>query len=459
MIKRLLKPVFLVAAAALVGLIVYTIVLSPNRALTVTVLGEDSSNLAAIATEAITFTQQGNARIEVVRKSFEAAGQLANQDLAAGTGVFDIVLQYNFSLANFVRTGWVLTLDEMKALLPADQEYDFESDLFPRAWKEVGYYRVGAGMQSKVIPVGYPFATNTMLLVYNRTLFQKHDDEYSRTYGTSLKPPATWFEFKRIAEFMTRKDPVSGKATYGLVLNGATGGWLYYEWCNFAYSLGGGVMKKDYGWDGDRATPLTLNSKENIEATSFYRSLRPYAYGDFFATSATEAQEAMRTGRVAMAIIWSDYIPGLLSSVDDNSYGFAPIPGAKSMLAGGIYYVARKSPHRKEAAEFILWLMQRDVQKRLALAGLCSPLRTVYDDPDVAKLPYSTALRESLSRGVYMAEAGPDADLISEILTNYLQRILKDELSVEDGLRVAEEEINTRRTSLFNAMDRRTPER
>ena len=50
-----------------------------------------------------------------------------------------------------------------------------------------------------------------------------------------------------------------------------------------------------------------------------------------------------------------------------------------------------------------------------------------------------------------MFEAGPDADIISQTITKYVQQIWKGEISVEEGLNAAQEEVVQRRkTEVFN---------
>ena len=153
-----------------------------------------------------------------------------------------------------------------------------------------------------------------------------------------------------------------------------------------------------------------------------------------------------------MAIMWSDYAFDLIydegiNHVDD--FGFVPIPGDVSMLAGGLYYINRNSPEPEAAASFINYLMERPQQVALAQRGLASPLRSVYSDHEVAKIPYAEALRTSLDRGIYMNEAAPDAVLISEAITQQLQRIWTGQVSVAAGLAQAALQIQDRRAAAF----------
>ena len=89
---------------------------------TIVVLCEDTSNTQAMQRSKGYFEKREGIAVEYDLNSFEVAGQKANQDLSNGTGLYDILLQYNFSLASFVLNDWVLKIDDFNKVLP-----DFEA--------------------------------------------------------------------------------------------------------------------------------------------------------------------------------------------------------------------------------------------------------------------------------------------------------------------------------------------
>jgi ABC-type glycerol-3-phosphate transport system substrate-binding protein len=277
-------------------------------------------------------------------------------------------------------------------------------------------------------PVAYPFAANTMILVYNRTVLSdaRVAGAYQRMFGRSFSPALDWGEFVRAVNLVRSANP----EFYGVALQGAAGGWLYYEWVNFLFGLGGRVMNKRYGWQSDLSTPLEIDSPEASRAAELYLSLRSANAGDFFATDAVKQRDIMLEGKTAFALMWTDYIPDLAARGD--MFGFAPVPGTKSMIAGGCYFINKKTRSPERAAKLVSYLLSPAVQKFLALHGLFPPTRAALADVQVQAKPYMPAVRESLERGVYMAEAGPDADLISEQITNSMQRAWRGEIAPTD---------------------------
>ncbi len=447
-------PIFAAIALLVLAVVVILYVLFGHEKPTITVIGEDSSNLRAMEALKSSYEQEQGVSIRFQADDFDTAWEKANKDLEGEAGAYDIILQYNFSLSNYVRNKHVLTLDDLRRVTPTSPFARIEASLFRNAWREVGfYYRDPSDPSRGEQDVGYPFAANTMLLVYNKKLFNDGElqTRYLTKHGTKLAPPTTWREFRQQAEFFTDR---SNKDTYGLCLQGKAGGWLYYEWCNFLFGSGGRVMDKTRGWEGTAETPLEFDSEKGRSATALYSSLVKYSAGDFYATDATVQREQMLKGNVAMCIMWSDYVFELerRSGDADLEFGYATIPGDVSMLAGGAFYINKDSANPTKAIQYVLHLMDVETQVALMKKGLCSACKTAYDNSDVKRIPYVPALRRSLERGVYMLEAGPDSVALEAALTKQLQRICRGEVDVSSGLKAAKEEAEKARRKIWSQL-------
>ena len=413
----------------------------------IVIAGEEAANLQALKSIEDEYEELADVNLDFRGFSFEDALSRTTQDFANGTGLYDIVMQYNFSLSSFVENHYV---EELEPLLIrySDSQLAFQDALFQDAWQEVGYYRRRDAPEA--VKVGFPFASNTMLMVYNRVLFEDEDQRqrFKEQFERELTPPQTWSEYLEAARFFTQPQ----NDTFGVVLQGAAGGWLYYEWCNFVFGYGGTVMDKRRGWESSLDIQLRLTDPSVVRATRDYLDLKGYSAGPFLATGAYEQLRIMKEGNVALALIWSD-LALELATLDgggyDERFAFLPIPGDVSGLAGGSFFINAHSKVKDEALDFIVWVMQPEIQERLLAQGLSSALSTVYSTDSAGRIPYGRALGDSLERGVYMFEAGPDSDLVSTTLTAYLQRIWKGELTVEDGLAQAQQEIQEGRELLF----------
>lgn len=416
---------------------------------TITILGENASSLQAMESlEADYESRHQNIDLSFKPNSFDDAFTKANQDFANGTGLYDIVLQYNFSLASFVENDYVYNLDEVfeKVNVP-DSLRTFEKDIFPEAWKEVGYYQ--NSKTGEIEKIGYPFATNTNVLVYNKKLFEDEQNkaDYKKLYGKDLSVPTTWEDFYNIAKFFTQPE----NNLHGVCLQGADT-WVYGEFVNFLFGMGGKVMDKQYGWQGGKNTPILLNTPEALNALKFYRSLKEFNSGTYSNVDMFEQSKIMKEGKTAMGLQWSDALYPSFSTENgfNPDFGFAPIPGNVSILTGGTYFINKKTKNLPEVIDYIIDLMQYKNQVKLAEKGLCSPLKTVYENPEVKKLPYTDAVKTSLERGIYMMEAGIETNIITEVMSNYLQKAWLGETTPEQALAKMQEEIELKRARLYN---------
>ncbi|MCK9235109.1 MAG: extracellular solute-binding protein [Bacteroidales bacterium] len=422
-----------------------------NNESKLTILGENSSNIHSMQALQLDYEEKSGIKLDFKSHSLEDAFNKSNEDFANRTGLYDLILQYNFSLSSFVRNDYVYKLSELKTET-INNNFEFENDIFPNVWKEVGYYYKNPKQPNdkEIEPISYPFAANTILLVYNQDLFNDAEQKknFKEKYGKELTVPNDLKSFREVAEFFTQPD----KDLKGVVLQGAIGGWLYFEWCSFLQGFGGKVLDKNQGWQGNENTPVLITNEQAIAATEYYKSLKPFNAGNFVTTDAVEQQVILKQGNVAMGLIWSDYALGLIDKGNgeiDTRFAFAPTPGDKSMIAGGAYYINKQSKMKEEAFDYMVYLLQKENQVKMIQHGLCAPTISAYNAPEAQKIPYVPALKTSLLRAEYMLEAGPDADLINNVITTYIQKIWNSEIDVKIGLNTAKMEIEKERTILF----------
>jgi ABC-type glycerol-3-phosphate transport system substrate-binding protein len=438
------RRLFLAGSASFASLPLLGGLAGCNQQQRLRLIGEDSSNLAAIRAVLPQFGERSGIETVADATDFTTLFTQANTDFANGSGRFDIVLQYNFSLSPYTRNRYVVTTEELKQSNP-ELDYSFEADLLPNVWRELGYYAQPPFTNfDNPVPIAYPFAANTMVLVYNKELLRKPAiaEALRRAFGKPFEIPRTWEELALAARAVREVN----HDYYGIALQGASGGWLYYEWVNFLFGMGGKVMNKSYGWQSDLSTPLTLRSPQADQAAALYLSLRHANAGDFFSVDATKQRDLMLERDVAYAIMWTDYLPDLVK--EEGVFGFAPIPGDKSMIAGGSFFVNRKSEKRAQATSLINYLLSRRIQKQMALQGLFPPTRPALQDTDVGTMAYMPAVRESLARGVYMLEAGPDSDLIQQEITSALQLAWRRRITPQEVASTATAAIAAKRPGL-----------
>ena len=406
----------------------------------VVVFGEDSSNLKAYSSLKDEFTSKTGIQLNFEGATFEQAVQKADADFRNGKGDYDIVLQYNFSLAPYVKNKYVAEIADVFSPSVLTDSHVNEG-MFENALRETCFYYSNPE-DSKSAPkqFGFPFAANTMLLVYNKDLFEDVGlkQKFKNETGKDLVPPADWSDYMAVAEFFAKAQP----DLKGVCMQGAGDGWLYYELCNYLFSMGTGTSSKHYGWE--EGAPITIASPKNEEVLRYCKRLRAASSGDFFTIGASQQQEIMLQGKTAMALMWSDYVQPLASSKSPR-FGFAPVPGKISALAGGAFYINRKSRHIQAASQFVLYALAPENQTKLIEKGLCSALKSAYTEDVMSRVPYARALHDSLERGVFMFEAGSDAEIINSALTTWVQKFMRGEISEAEALNQAQAEVMAKR--------------
>lgn len=419
----------------------------------VNIIGENSSTIQAMMSIEDTY-EKLNPKVDLVfhPNTFDDAFNKSNQDFANKTGLYDIIIQYNFSLSSFVENKYVYTLDELNKDIP-QSNLRFERNLLKNYWEELGYYFKDSKSNDKsTISVGYPSAALTMLLMYNKEMLENADNKiaFAKEYGKPLEVPNNWIDFYNVAQFFSK----NGKK--GVCVAGGPGGFLYFELMNYIGNMQGKILDSDRGWDSNINTKLLVASKENTNALKYYKTLKPFNQGGFTNVEQFEQMRIMKEGKTAMALVWSDMLYPSISTDKgfDNRFGFAAVPGKGSILGGGAFFVNKQTKNIKEVTAFINYIMQEETQIKLALKGYCSPILSVYSNPEVQKLPYGIALKQSLERANIKLAAGADANVIKEVITTYVQKCWNDELSPEQALGQAQKEIETKRKEIFKNLNK-----
>lgn len=436
------------------------------RCSALSVLGEATANSTALEKYAFELEETLGFLVNVVLVELQELDHMAKGPEDNPLGDYDVVLGYSYKLAPYAGRQGILTIPELRHVANSIEptaasaedgplwlfnmdETNLSPDLLSDVWRESSYYW---GPEFSSVPVGFPFAASTMIVVYNRSVFDRFSRTYEREHpGQSLKAPATWDEFEQIANFFTNQRVQNAADIWGLVMQGKKDGrWLYYEWLNYAYGDGAGVTAKNYGWHRNHGSNVVLDRPETVRATERYLRLARTAYKDkdigFENCGHEEQISAMLTDKVAMAIMWNDRLFGHFLKIADR-FGFSVMPGQKSMSGAGTYFVNRKSPQTACACKLIAATMTQAAQRELMRLGLCSVFRSPYEDPQISKLPWIRAVKDSLDSGraSRMLEASWDAVAISEWIMDALLDLWRDPtLSVEQRLKEVAAKIRER---------------
>lgn len=354
---------------------------------------------------------------------------LSNEEFEGGNSRYDIVFHYHLNVARLLARKVVADLG-----MPSIRRW---SKLLIR---EVEQECCSALVEGRVRKTFVPVNANSMVLVINQAIFDRFRDDFTNwCHGTSaLDAPSTWKQFEDIMMFMDTK---KGEKVFGIVPQGMRAGdSLYFEWCNFAYGLDGGVFLKEHGWQAWSGRDVIFDTALTVGATEFYKKHVYQQCPTDVKASELDSKlqlERFKKGDVAMAFVWTDMLSELFSSSPSLKYSAHVIPGKKSMVGGGVCCVHKESKNKELALKFVAGLFQPEVQTSLTLSGWCSGYRDVYKSSAVKKLPYARAIEESLSRATHMIEAGPDGAKVRNIVGGSLESIMQGKGDVASILKSA----------------------
>ncbi len=261
-----------------------------------------------------------------------------------------------------------------------------------------------------------PTSTSVNTLAYRKDLFESPIERqaFKERYKYDLAPPETYDQFYDVAQFFTRKagQTLDGKPLqrdfYGANQSNKPGSQLWNDYVNVMMAYGAELY--------DRKTMRpTWNSKENIEAATFYVSIVPFLHPAHINATSGEAAAEFAAGNVAMMVEYFDRITALCeisSAPIFGKVGYA-LPPSKKGGRQDRQHAFRMGPppvgifansRNKEAAYKILEqsLMPWSVKKMTLTSTAYIPiLRSVLWDPEVLKArPYFAYLKKAADPSV-----------------------------------------------------------
>lgn len=322
--------------------------------------------------------------------------------------------------------GWVPTFAEKGWLEPIEDRlktWEGTSQIWPNLWPTVTY---------KGVRYGLPWYTDCRLLLYNKVMFERAglDPE---------KPPRTWNELLEVAQKITdAKNRIYGYGVSGTKTEHTTLGYMM-----FLYAAGGKLLTDDY-------MRAAFDSPEGLKALQFYTDLwkkygvspNPIQYHE------DDYRNMMAQHRVAMAIGGPWSFPLIEAANPDivGKYGVAVHPYDKqpaSVLGGWALVIPKTSPNKEDAWKLAEYLTSFDVwMKWVEEKGGPMPTRMdVCKQSKLAQDPRWQVIFETFPHAVARPPI-PQYPQVSEQIQIMVQKVLLGELTPEEAIKIAAENVN-----------------
>ncbi|MCI8970845.1 MAG: extracellular solute-binding protein [Oscillibacter sp.] len=284
-----------------------------------------------------------------------------------------------------------------------------------------------------------PYDPSTQLLFYRRDLFA--DPTYKRmyfeTFREELAPPETFADYNRIAGFFTRTLNPASPIQYGSTAAIGNVGMSPSEFMPRLFEEGGRLLNGLGQITLD--TPEALRALKNYQETYQYSDKTVY---DFW----KNVLEGFADGSAAMTVVFINYASHILNlkmSSIAGKLGFAPVPGGRPLLGGGVIGITRNCSVPETACAFLSWLYSDLVAPVFTLLGGLSPCKSAYGNRDINEMyPWLSAARKSFSSAQRRGNSGFYQNFselrLEDILAAQIQRAVLGVCSAKEALRRAQ---------------------
>ena len=381
--------------------LVFTV--SCKKYIELNIIGEALPPLESLGELAKEYEEATGIKIKIHPFEFETALQKTQLDFVSGIGQFDLIMGIFFNHGRYYENGYILPFSDLEEKYPELLDFKVPEDNFYPSLQNVV-------MKYKGKTIGYPFSAQTMFVWYRKDIFQNTEEkeDFKNEFGYELPLPdeinlLTWKQYYDIAKFFTRKkgNSLAGNTLendfYGTLLQLKRHPCSFYEFTNFVFSFGG----RFFDIEGN---PV-INSKENIEALTFYLSLREFSPKGILQYTWDDALAQMQQGNIAMMIMWSDAPSALYDAsqskvVDKIGYSLVPIKEGinrkVSKFGGWAFLINSKTKYPKEAYKFVQWACSPEIQLKWAKVGGLPAAKIIFEDKEYLSIPYMKAQNEAL---------------------------------------------------------------
>jgi len=285
--------------------------------------------------------------------------------------------------------------------------------------------------------IGFPMMTDVRILVYRKSYFEDPNNKrkFKEKYGYELKPPINYYEFFDVVEFMAENTDMRygfGDLWQKDYLEMTFGDWLY--------SLGGRFF--------DEKLIPQYDTPEGIIALKLLMKSLEYGPENKLELNHELLNVAFFTEKVPMVLQWWSVTNEMLDPeinplIDDTSFApsFHPLE-CSGMMA---YAIPLTSPHPAQAYKLIEWVYsQQNAARLISLGGTPIRASTFYDEEIRRRLripeQWDAALL-TLQRGLWSRPKIKYHGIHDEIICSWVHRAMAGEVSIEEALRNASEEV------------------
>jgi len=282
------------------------------------------------------------------------------------------------------------------------------------------------------ISYAIPFDPSVQMLFYRKDLFesQKVKRMYFEKYKKQLTLPDDYESYIQLLEFFSRDYDGNSPTKYGTSAILARSEIIAAEFLTRYYADKGTLINKE--------GKMKLDSKKAIKSLKNYLktvSLSQKLDANWWG----EAVNSFACGETAMILGFMNHVSRIAHSDIGALIGFAPVPGKKPLLGGGVVGITHHSKKRKEAISFLNWVNETEIAEQITLLGGTSANQNLGDNQMIRMLyPWLEGAIHSNVDGIRDTKTKDGRRLntrkIEQIIGESIKEILKDEEKIEIGV-------------------------
>jgi multiple sugar transport system substrate-binding protein len=372
------------------------------------------------------YEAETGANIELDVNPYPAMSEKIRNSIRSPEGIYDIVITSTEFMSTYSNSGMFRNINDL------DPNYKLDDGIC--SYQDTSYWNYDTQSYDAVNGefIGIPVNGNVQVLYYRRDLYEEK----------GLEPPKTWDDL--IANAAVFHNPPS---MYGMIQRSERSS-VTYNFGPYMFSYGGSVYKDPSNGDFG----IVFNSPEVKAALEKYIEIRDkVGHPNAHAIGQGEMISYLRTGKAAHAIA----VIAAWGGMDDpdksavvGKLGAALNPagpaGSASSLGHWEAHIPKNIPDENahEALDFLKWLVTKENQIKYIENGAV-PVRC-----DLINSPMATEdqfrFLEALGQNSDVAQfIAPNVEAVeSTAITNlYLNSIVAGELSIEEGLNKAADEL------------------
>lgn len=272
---------------------------------------------------------------------------------------------------------------------------------------------------------GLPLDTNTRAFIYNPALYEEAGIEGA---------PATMDDLAAQCEAIKAVNPDAYVFT-----DNSTSGWNILPWI---WSFGGDIT------DADITTSTGyVNGEQSVAAIEFLRTqIESGCFSDGFLQSGIDGWGGYFGGTIASMLEGPWLYPTAEGQYPDFEVGASIMPagegGSVSVVGGENMVLMSSSAHPEEAMEFLRFTLSPEYQLEMSKVGQLTVLPELLEDEYFAEHPYYPVFLEQLQTA-RARTPHPRYNEIETVLSEAVQLALRGEVSTQEALDMAAEEIDS----------------